>query len=63
MGWKFFITKMVEFMLKSIYNKQKAGKIRIKMRSQIHVVLFRDCEFHPFILMVLLGLMIGLWKH
>mgnify|MGYP000087808463 FL=1 len=63
MGWKFFITKMVEFMLKSIYNKQKAGKIRIKMRSQIHVVLLRDSEFHSYKMMVLLVLMIGQWNH
>ncbi len=50
-------------MLKSIYNKQKAGKIRIKMRSQIHVVLLRDSEFHPYKMMVLLVLMIGQWNH
>ena len=46
-------------MLKSIYNKQKAGKIRIKIRGQIDVVLLRDSEFHPYKMMVLLVLMIG----
>ena len=35
-------------MSKSIYNKPKAGKIRIKMRSRIHVVLLRVSEFHPY---------------
>ena len=33
-------------MSKSIYNKPKAGKMRIKMRSRIHVVLVRVSEFH-----------------
>lgn len=31
-------------MSKSIYNKPKAGKMRIKMRSRIHVVLVRVKE-------------------
>ena len=34
-------------MSKSIYNKPKAGKMRTKMRSRIHVVLVRVSEFHP----------------
>ncbi len=46
-GVEVFLKKMVVFMSKSIYNKPKAGKMRIKMRSRIHVVLVRVSEFHP----------------
>ena len=45
-GWKFFVLKVLAFLSKSAYNEPKAGKMRIKMRSRIHIVLVRVSEFH-----------------
>lgn len=48
MGWNFFVLKKVVFYQINIYNKPKAGKMRIIMRSRIHGVLVRVSEFHPW---------------
>lgn len=39
--------KPLDFLRKSLIITKKAGKMRTKMRSRVHVVLVRVSEFHP----------------